>query len=167
MWCYRVHICIWNRHNALCKGIILICSSLFKNYFMCMSALPSCMYVYYMYAWCPWKTEEDIRSPGTGVTDGCKPPCRFWGTEPGSSARATSAFNHSCVSTAPPLPSPPLPPPLSPPLLSLFSLLSSSLTGSYYVFWLAWILYVDHAGLTLTRVSSKSPACLPSACCWG
>lgn len=26
-----------------------------------------------MCAWCPWKSEEDIRSPRTGVTEECNP----------------------------------------------------------------------------------------------
>lgn len=24
---------------------------------------------------CPWTSEEGVGSPGTGVTDGCEPPC--------------------------------------------------------------------------------------------
>ncbi|CAO2630728.1 hypothetical protein LEMLEM_LOCUS20997, partial [Lemmus lemmus] len=27
---------------------------------------------------CPRRPEEGIRSPGTGVTDGCDPPCWRW-----------------------------------------------------------------------------------------
>lgn len=28
--------------------------------------------------WCLWMFEESIRSLGTGVIDGCEPPCGFW-----------------------------------------------------------------------------------------
>lgn len=34
-------------------------------YFMCVSVLPLCMFVYHMHPW--WS----VRSPGTGVKDGC------------------------------------------------------------------------------------------------
>jgi hypothetical protein len=27
---------------------------------------------------CPKRPEEGVRSPGTGVTDGCEPPCGCW-----------------------------------------------------------------------------------------
>jgi hypothetical protein len=29
--------------------------------------VPSCMYVYHMYAWYPQRSEEDIKYPGIGV----------------------------------------------------------------------------------------------------
>jgi hypothetical protein len=31
-----------------------------------------------MYAWCLWRPEEGVRSPGTRVTDGCEPLCGCW-----------------------------------------------------------------------------------------
>jgi hypothetical protein len=31
-----------------------------------------------VYTWCQQKPEEGIKSPETGMTDGCKPPNRFW-----------------------------------------------------------------------------------------
>lgn len=34
--------------------------------------------VYYVHAWCPRRPEEGVRSPGTGVTGGCEPPCGCW-----------------------------------------------------------------------------------------
>lgn len=37
-------------------------------------------------------SEEGIRSPGTGITDGCEPPMRMLGTEPESSVRAANAL---------------------------------------------------------------------------
>lgn len=40
----------------------------------------ACMYIYictmYIQYW--QKLEEDIRTPGTGVTDVCEPPCGCW-----------------------------------------------------------------------------------------
>lgn len=30
------------------------------------------------HVWCPWRPEKGIRSPVTGVMNGCEPPCRFW-----------------------------------------------------------------------------------------
>jgi hypothetical protein len=39
------------------------------TYFMCINALPACMYVYHMCVWCPCRSEY-IRSPETGVMDG-------------------------------------------------------------------------------------------------
>ena len=51
-------------------------------YFMCVSILATCMAVH-MYARCPQKSEEGIRSPGTRVTDGCEPPCGCWKVNPG------------------------------------------------------------------------------------
>jgi hypothetical protein len=31
----------------------------------------------------PWGPEEDMRPPGTGVTDGCELPCGCWKLNPG------------------------------------------------------------------------------------
>lgn len=31
---------------------------------------------------CPWRPEKGIGFPGTGVLDGCEPPCGYW--EPNS-----------------------------------------------------------------------------------
>jgi hypothetical protein len=39
-------------------------------YFLCMSVLPVCRFVYHMGAWCPQNPEEGMGSSGTGVTDG-------------------------------------------------------------------------------------------------
>ena len=40
-------------------------------YFMFTRILPIYMDVYYMYAWCPWKSEEGVGAPGTGITSSC------------------------------------------------------------------------------------------------
>ena len=45
---------------------------------MCMSVLPACMAVYVTCArsaWCAWRLEKGMLSPGTGITDGCELPC--------------------------------------------------------------------------------------------
>jgi hypothetical protein len=41
-----------------------------------LSVLPECMYVYHLHAWCAWKPEEAIRSPGKDATDSCE--LSFW-----------------------------------------------------------------------------------------
>lgn len=33
------------------------------------------VYVYHVYKWCLWRSEGVVKSPGTGVADGCGPPC--------------------------------------------------------------------------------------------
>lgn len=37
-----------------------------------------CMYVHHVCAWCPQRSEDGIRSLGTGVTEGCKPSFGCW-----------------------------------------------------------------------------------------
>jgi hypothetical protein len=44
-------------------------------YFMYTGILPLCIDKRHMCACCPWRPEVGIRSPGTGVTDGCEIPC--------------------------------------------------------------------------------------------
>jgi hypothetical protein len=34
---------------------------------MCVNGLPECVYVYHIYVWCLWRSEEGIRLPGTKV----------------------------------------------------------------------------------------------------
>jgi hypothetical protein len=43
-----------------------------------MCVLPACIYVYHVPMWCSWRSEESVRSPGPGVTDGYEPPHRSW-----------------------------------------------------------------------------------------
>ena len=55
------------------------------------------VYEYFTYicvcaAWCPWRSEEDSKSPETRVTDGCDPLSALLGIEPRHSARAMSAL---------------------------------------------------------------------------
>lgn len=49
-----------------------------------MTVLPACISVYHMHAWCPQRSEEGIRSPGTGVPDNCELPCGCWDLNLGS-----------------------------------------------------------------------------------
>jgi hypothetical protein len=52
---------------------------------MYMNVLPSCIYVcsVSMCVQCPQRSEEDVRSPGTGMADDCDPPCVYWELNPG------------------------------------------------------------------------------------
>jgi hypothetical protein len=52
-----------------------------------------------MHVWCPQRSEDGVRSPGPGVTDGCEPPHGLLRSQPRPSARTASAFNH-CISPA-------------------------------------------------------------------
>jgi hypothetical protein len=45
---------------------------------MGVDVLPACMSVHHVSAWCPGSSEEGIRSPGTGVIDGCGALCGCW-----------------------------------------------------------------------------------------
>lgn len=53
----------------------------FVCFLLCVSILPSCMYAHRLHGWRYWDPEEAIASLGTGVTDGCEPPCSFWENE--------------------------------------------------------------------------------------
>jgi hypothetical protein len=63
---------------------------------MCMSILLACMYVHHMCDQCPWRSQEDISSPGTGVMDGCELRAESW-----AYTRAINAVNHYVISLAP------------------------------------------------------------------
>lgn len=39
---------------------------------MCIGVLSSCVSVYHVCTWCPWKPEGSIESPRTGITAGCE-----------------------------------------------------------------------------------------------
>ena len=41
-------------------------------YFMSLNILPSCEFIQHECFWYPWRSEEGIRFPGTGVIDRCK-----------------------------------------------------------------------------------------------
>lgn len=42
---------------------------------MCMGVLAVCTFVHHLHAYCPWRPEESMGSPGTGIMDGYEPPC--------------------------------------------------------------------------------------------
>ena len=77
-------------------GVLVLKSFLFDFYnsYRCTYfVLPACVYAYYMWSWCLWRSEEDTGSPGTVVTYNCEPLCQCCGTKPESSARATRVLN--------------------------------------------------------------------------
>lgn len=45
---------------------------------MSRSVLPACTYVYHIHAWHPQRSEETVRSTGTGVTGYCEIPFGCW-----------------------------------------------------------------------------------------
>jgi len=49
---------------------------------MCVNALAEYMPGPHMLAWCMQRLQSDTELPGTGVTDGCEPPCGFWELNP-------------------------------------------------------------------------------------
>lgn len=50
----------------------------FLNYFMCMSNLTACIYVYKVHVWYLKRSEDNVKTPGIKVRDGCKPPYECW-----------------------------------------------------------------------------------------
>lgn len=48
---------------------------------MCSGVLSACLYVHYVHAWCLWRSEEGIGSPGTGIMDGCETLYGYWGSD--------------------------------------------------------------------------------------
>lgn len=56
--------------------------SLKTLYLMCMKVLSRCTFVYHN-AWCLGRLEEDIRSPGTQVTDRCELLFHCWESNSG------------------------------------------------------------------------------------
>lgn len=58
------------------------------------------IYVHCVHVWCPWKSEDDIRSPQARVMGSCEPPCgsrnQTW-----IFCKSSSALNHLIISLAP------------------------------------------------------------------
>lgn len=50
---------------------------------MCMGILPTCTSVHPLSIYCPQRPEEGAESSGTGVSNGCEPPCGPWELNPG------------------------------------------------------------------------------------
>lgn len=86
-----------DRHlGCFCILLVMKCNS--KR----VSALPACMCVHSMHVWGLRRSEEGVGSPGTGVTDGCEPPCGWMlKTERGPSVRAVTALDHGAISPDP------------------------------------------------------------------
>lgn len=53
-------------------------------YFMHKGVLSACVSLCHVCAWCSWRSEVDIRSPGTEVMDSCEPLYGYWKLNPGS-----------------------------------------------------------------------------------
>ena len=68
-----------------------------------MSILPACMCMHHVHAWCLQRPGQGVRSPGTGVMEGCKKQCGCWELNPDllSSARATGALNREAIPPTP------------------------------------------------------------------
>lgn len=62
-------ICVYER-SCQRKNILLEIM-----YCMCMSVLPTCVFVYHMFAWFLWRPEVNTGSPAVGVTRACDPLC--------------------------------------------------------------------------------------------
>jgi hypothetical protein len=60
---------------------------------MCMGVLPTCMTVHLMGALYLRKPEEDVRFPGTGVTNTSESPCPVLEIEPLYFSKAASTQN--------------------------------------------------------------------------
>jgi hypothetical protein len=56
-----------------------------------------CLHAYHM---CAVSSEDSVRSPGTGATDSCGPPCGWWGLN--SEPLEVSAHNCWVISPVPP-----------------------------------------------------------------
>lgn len=65
-------------HWAIFLAHLLSLSVYFKSYFLCINVLLTCMSVHYVYAWYPWRSEEDVRSPENGAVDWFKQPFGCW-----------------------------------------------------------------------------------------
>jgi hypothetical protein len=59
-----------------------------------------CVWVFaWKYCWCPCRSEEGVRSPGTAVTDGCVLPHGCWGLNWGPLKEQLSVLKQSHLSS--------------------------------------------------------------------
>jgi hypothetical protein len=65
---------------------------------MTMSILPTCMYVYHMYARYSLMPEEGIGSSGIGVIETGEPSCRCWESNPRTLEEQPGLFNAQAIS---------------------------------------------------------------------
>lgn len=95
---YVVCVCVCACHGEHVKGrgqlhrVGSLHPPLYKNKCVCMGVLPECLLVPHIHVWCLQKPEEGIRTPVTGVPNGCEPPCGQ-GIQARSSSRAASLLN--------------------------------------------------------------------------
>lgn len=65
---YGIGICVHMCGIGMCVHMCGVCGWV----------LPACIYVYHMCTWYLWRSEKDIRSPGTRIVDSCEPPQWCW-----------------------------------------------------------------------------------------
>ena len=66
---------------SACFFIFIFLTYLFLALYVFIYLLIACLHK--MYILCPKQPREGSRSPETGTTNGCEPPCGFWELKPG------------------------------------------------------------------------------------
>lgn len=61
---------------------LVIPNFFFKNFFIDVLPAWMSMYMDVSNVWCPWRPGGRVRCPGTGVTNSCQLPWRFWDLNP-------------------------------------------------------------------------------------
>ena len=79
------------RHEG--EGLFQTSSKIHLLFMLCV-----CVFLCTM---CPWRPAEGIRSPQTGVTDGCESQCQCWDLNPGTLQKQQVPFNCWAISLAP------------------------------------------------------------------
>jgi hypothetical protein len=65
--------------------------------FMCVGALPACMFVYHLCAWCLGRQEKGTRSHKTGDTDSCELPHGCWDPSQGPLAECHGGISEVSI----------------------------------------------------------------------
>lgn len=86
--CVPVHVSVCLSHLCLFRPQMLVGRTCYLSYlyfynYVCASFTDMFMYYVHVCAWCSWRTEECIGSPGTAATDGCEQPRGYWELNPG------------------------------------------------------------------------------------
>jgi hypothetical protein len=69
----------------------------FLERFICFIVLLECVSVYHMCAWCPWKSEEALGSPWTGIMDTSEMSRGCWKLNLGPMQKQVSHLSHSLI----------------------------------------------------------------------
>lgn len=90
---------VWTQVAKLTRlTVLLLTVTSFFFFFkvMCVGVLPAWASVYHLWAWWPARPEEDSRSPGPGVADGCELPvgARIWPSVLWKSSQGSESLNH-------------------------------------------------------------------------